>query len=79
MRRPLPLFILVAMPSNSSSWRDVSGKVEGPNSAAGVTTALKSFNLPLIDKCLYTSTCLNVLSLPHAALMRCANSVTDRR
>ena len=50
--------------SSCSSCR-VSANVESPNSAVGVTTALKSFNLPLIDKCLFTNMNFSLLTFPH--------------
>ena len=58
--------------SSCSSCRAVSANVESPNSAVGVTTALKNLNLPLIDRCLFTNMNLSLLNFPHAALIRCA-------
>ena len=55
--------------SSCSSCRAVSANVESPNSAVGVTTALKSFNLPLIDRCLFTN--MNQLIIPSPAATRC--------
>ena len=48
----------------ASNCRAVSANVESPNSAVGVTTALKRFNLPLIDRCLFTSMNLSFWKFP---------------